>query len=36
LRDANEFMKDLKAWADGKDVDYLDDWNRDYYQKAAA
>jgi hypothetical protein len=36
LMDGNEFIIDLKAWAGGADVGYLDEWNRDYYQKAAA
>jgi hypothetical protein len=31
LRDHNEIVSDLKAWARGEKVDYLDDWHRDYY-----
>jgi hypothetical protein len=26
LRDHDQFMKDLKAWGDGEDVDYMDEW----------
>jgi hypothetical protein len=36
LMDGNEFIADLKAWSNGADVGYLDEWNREFYQKAAA
>ena len=31
LRDADEFVDDLKRWAEGESVDYLDEWNDSYY-----
>lgn len=31
LRDADEFVDDLKRWSDGESVDYLDEWNYSYY-----
>lgn len=32
LRDRREFEADLARWADGESVDYLDNWNTNYYQ----
>ena len=31
LRDADEFVDDLKRWSEGESVDYLDEWNDTYY-----
>jgi hypothetical protein len=30
-----EFLGDLKRWAKGEDVDYLDEWNKKTYKAAA-
>lgn len=35
LRDQAQFLGDLKKWAKGEDVDYLDDWYKGPYQAAA-
>lgn len=35
LRDQKAFLADLKRWARGEDVDYLDKWYRGTYQGAA-
>lgn len=34
LRDRDQFVEDLKKWASGENVDYLDAWNREYYLPA--
>ncbi len=36
LMDGNDFLRDLKRWSNGESVDYLDQWNREYYQLAVA
>ncbi len=35
LRDQAQFLGDLKRWANGEDVDYLDEWYKGTYQAAA-
>jgi hypothetical protein len=32
LRDRQQFVDDLKAWTNGESVDYLDEWNANYFQ----
>lgn len=34
LRNRNDFLRDLKSWGNGNDVDYLDQWYREYYVPA--
>lgn len=31
MRNRNEFVRDLRSWADGNDIDYLDNWYNNYY-----
>lgn len=31
LKDRGDFLRDLKAWGNGQDMDYLDQWYREYY-----
>ena len=35
LRDRGEFVADLKRWAQGEDVDYLDAWQTKYLKAEA-
>lgn len=34
LRDHDTFVNDLKRWSRGEDVDYLNEWNREFYVPA--
>jgi len=34
LIDRKQFVSDLKRWADGENVDYIDQWHREYYLPA--
>lgn len=33
LRDRGEFSDDMVAWANGEDVDYIDDWYNEFYSQ---
>lgn len=34
LRNQGDFIKDLKKWGNGEEVDYIDQWYREYYVPA--
>ena len=35
LRDSQDFRDDVKAWVNGEDVGYMDDWYDNYYSQSA-